>query len=111
MGLDLEGCFNDWEVGELQRFLVLLHRQGNQLISLKHGAGDFGNNGVFFFLKTFYKNMLVREEQVFSCNAIWIPKASRKVCFFTWLATRGAILTTENLRKRKVVCTSLTMRL
>lgn len=26
----------------------------------------------------------------------------RKVCFFTWLATRWVILTVENLRKRKI---------
>lgn len=28
------------------------------------------------------------------------------LCFFTWLATRGVILTAENLRKRKVTCVS-----
>ncbi|WMV13364.1 hypothetical protein MTR67_006749 [Solanum verrucosum] len=30
----------------------------------------------------------------------------RKVCFFTWLATRGVILMAKNLRKRKDVCMS-----
>lgn len=41
---------------------------------------------------------------MFPCNARWIPKAPRWVSFFTWLAKRGAILITENLRKWKVVC-------
>lgn len=45
------------------------------------------NNGVFY-VKTFYENLLVREEQVFPYDAIWIPKVSMKMCFFTWLATR-----------------------
>lgn len=50
--------------------------------------------------------ILVREEDVFPFNSIWISKVWRKVCFFTWLATRGVILTKENLGKQKVVSIS-----
>lgn len=65
-----------------------------------------GNNGVFS-VKSFYEKLLVREEHVFPCNAIWIPKLPRRVRFFTWLATRGVIFTAEFLRKQKVACVSL----
>lgn len=42
---------------------------------------------------------MVWVEQVFPCNAIWIPKASMKMCVPAWLAARGAILTTNNVEK------------
>lgn len=57
-------------------------------------------------MKSFYEKILVREEHVFPCNAIWTLKLSIKVYFFSWLATIGVILTAKNLRKRKVVCHS-----
>lgn len=43
---------------------------------------------------------------MFSCDAIWIAHVPRKVCFFSWLATREVILTVEKHRKRKVFCVS-----
>ncbi|WMV43147.1 hypothetical protein MTR67_036532 [Solanum verrucosum] len=46
-------------------------------------GGGLGNNGVFS-VKSFYEKLLVREEYVSPCNAIWIPKLPRKVRFFTW---------------------------
>lgn len=57
-------------------------------------------------MKSFNEKLLVREEFDFPCNAIWVRSEPRKVCFFTWPATIRVILTTENLRKRKVVCDS-----
>lgn len=66
---------------------------------------ETGGNGVFF-VKSCYVKLLVREEIVFPHTSIWIPRVSRKVCCFTWLATRGVILTAENLRKRKITCVS-----
>lgn len=40
-------------------------------------------------IKSFYEKLLVREELVFPYDAIWVPNAPRKVCFFTRLAIRG----------------------
>lgn len=47
----------------------------------------------------FYEKLLVRVEDSFPFESVTIPKVPRKVCFFTWLVTRGVILTAENLRK------------
>lgn len=41
-----------------------------------------------------------------SFDAVYISKVLMKVCFFTWLATRGVILAMENHRRQKVVCMS-----
>ncbi|WMV15470.1 hypothetical protein MTR67_008855 [Solanum verrucosum] len=38
-----------------------------------HGGGDLRENGVLI-VKTFYENLLLREEQVYPCNAIWIQR-------------------------------------
>lgn len=55
-----------------------------------------------FSVKSFSDKLLSGEEVAFPHTSIWIPKVPPKVCFFTWLAARGAILTAENLRKRKI---------
>lgn len=39
-------------------------------------------------MKSFYEKLLV-EEIDFPCNIIVVPSVLRKMCFFTWLATRG----------------------
>lgn len=57
-----------------------------------------------FSVKSFYEKLLVGEEEVFLCSAMWIPKVLRMVCIFTDLATREVILMAENLRKWKVDC-------
>ncbi|PHT71713.1 hypothetical protein T459_22498 [Capsicum annuum] len=63
---------------------------------------DWRKNGVLS-TKSFFEKLLTREEVVFPCDAIWIALVSRKACFFSWLTSRGVILTVENLRKHKLV--------
>ncbi|KAF3618130.1 hypothetical protein FXO38_12830 [Capsicum annuum] len=65
-----------------------------------------GSNGVFSE-KSFYEEILIREEVEFPYNLIWVHNLPRKVCFLTWLATRGVILMVGNLRKPKMVSHSL----
>lgn len=57
-------------------------------------GGGAENNRVFS-VKSFYEKLLVREEAALPHRSIWIPKVPRKLCFFTWLATRGVMFTAE----------------
>lgn len=47
--------------------------------------------GISVFLVKSYEKLLIREKDVFPYNSIYISEVLRKVCFFTWLATRGVI--------------------
>lgn len=69
--------FHNWEVTEFQRLLALL--QGTLSDSHDTIRWNLGNNKVFS-IKSFYEKFLVREEDAFPYNSIWIPKVPRKVC-------------------------------
>lgn len=56
-----------------------------------------------FSIRSLYEKLLVRVETSFPHISVWIPEVSRNVCLLTWLATKGVILTVENLRIQKVV--------
>ncbi|WMV50440.1 hypothetical protein MTR67_043825 [Solanum verrucosum] len=73
-------------------------QQCEPIANLDAMSSELENNKLF----TINEKLLVREEISFPHILVWIPKVPRKVCFFAWLASRGAILMTENLRKRKV---------
>lgn len=78
----------------LQKLLDILQMHDSQ-------STDSMLNKVFS-VKSSYEKLLVRVEDIFPYGAILIPNVSRKVCF-TCLVSREVILTTENLRKQKVV--------
>lgn len=62
---------------------------------------ELGNNKVFS-VKSFYEKLMVRAVDSFPYVSVWILKAPRKVCFFTWFAIRGVILMAKNLRNRRL---------
>lgn len=66
---------------------------------------ELGNNGVCS-VKSSYKKCLIIVESDFPYNEIWVPNVPCKECFFIWIATRGMILTEENLKKIKIICIS-----
>lgn len=81
----------------------LLHRQVNWWIIQIRGGGALEVMGSSLCsVWSFYEKLLVREEPGFPCNAIWTQTVPRKVCFSTRLATRGVILTAENLESGRL---------
>ncbi|XP_057512846.1 uncharacterized protein LOC130794919 [Actinidia eriantha] len=44
-------------------------------------------------------------DPTFPCKGVWVSRVPSKICFFGWAAARGAILTIDNLRRRKIVVT------
>ncbi|KAF3672124.1 hypothetical protein FXO38_06262 [Capsicum annuum] len=77
--------FQDWEVTEFQRRLVLLKKQCGPVNGSDTVSWELGNNKVFS-VKSFYENLLggADERFPFVSVSVWIPKVLRKVCFFTW---------------------------
>ena len=56
-----------------------------------------------FEVKSFYAMLHPVSTKVFPWKKVWKSKAPSKVSFFLWTAAMGKILTTENLRKRRLV--------
>lgn len=94
--------FHDWEMIELQILLALLHKQVMVVDIPDTLRWGMGKNGMFSD-ESYYEKILVRNDVVIRCNAVWISKVPWKVCFFPWLATRGVTLMVKNLRKRKAI--------
>lgn len=101
----LGGIFQDWEVTKFQRLLDLRQKQCEPTDRPDGLTWELGNSSSFS-VKSYYEKRLVRAEVSFPCASVWTSKMSRKLCCFTWLATRGVISRAEHLNKQKVVCVS-----
>jgi hypothetical protein len=76
-------------------------------ISARHGEGDRLVWNPFkkglFEVRSFYEELIMKDEPSFSWKNIWRVKAPTMVAFFVWSAALGKILTHDNLRKRNVI--------
>ena len=96
--LDFSRHVHDWEL-ESVSFLELLYssyakRYGMDLMC--------GSSSKGFQVKSFYKALLPTTGQLGPWKSIWKTKASPRVAFFARSVALGCILTTDNLRRRKV---------
>ncbi|GFY85588.1 hypothetical protein Acr_04g0003260 [Actinidia rufa] len=58
-----------------------------------------------FIVSSFYHSLTGLGDPTFSWKGIWVSRVPSKVCFFPWAAANGAILITDNLRRRRIVVT------
>ena len=92
----------DWEMESFAEFYSLLYsvrpniQQEDEL--WWHPAGK----GVFS-ARSFYKVLTQEPEIQFPWRKLWRHKAPPKASFFVWAASLGKILTTDNLRKRRII--------
>ena len=56
-----------------------------------------------FSVKSFYKALTPESNSHFPWRKIWSHKAPPKASFFVWTASLDKILTTDNLRKRRII--------
>ena len=56
-----------------------------------------------FQVKSFYKALIPHTAGVGPWKNIWKPKCPPRVAFFVWTAAMDSILTTNNLRRRRVI--------
>uniref|UniRef100_A0A2N9J5R7 Reverse transcriptase domain-containing protein n=1 Tax=Fagus sylvatica TaxID=28930 RepID=A0A2N9J5R7_FAGSY len=62
-----------------------------------------GSQAKGFQVKSFYRILLPRNAVEGPWKNIWNPKVPTRVAFFVWTVVMDRILTTENLRRRKVI--------
>ncbi|GFS36279.1 hypothetical protein Acr_00g0045080 [Actinidia rufa] len=58
-----------------------------------------------FTVSSFYQSLTGLGDPDFPWKGIWVSSVPSKVCFFGWATAKGAILTIDNLRKRRLIVT------
>ena len=56
-----------------------------------------------FAVRSYYQVLTKSFDQSFPCKTVWKPKVPSRVAFFVWTTALRNILTTDNLRKRKIL--------
>ena len=90
--------FNDWEVDEVDKFLLSLNGKSVQwdddrVLWTETKCGKF-------FVKSLYKALEPGSTISFPLNIIWKSCVHPKVSFFGWEATWGKALTLDQIQKR-----------
>jgi hypothetical protein len=92
----------DWEMDMVISFFDRLYS-----ISARHGEGDKlvwnPSKKCLFKVRSFYEELIRKDDSSFPWKNIWRVKAPTRVAFFVWSAAFGKILTHDNLRKRNVI--------
>ena len=57
---------------------------------------------VFFYVHSFYNSLLKATSVSIPWQSIWCVKIPKRLSFFLWTATRGGILTIDNLVKKNL---------
>jgi hypothetical protein len=92
----------DWELEMVESFMSLLYSQ-----TIRPGVVDSlcwtpSCRGLFE-VRSFYTTLISPHPPgIFPWKSVWKAKVPSRVAFFVWTVALGKILTTENLRKRRV---------
>ena len=96
---------NDWEIGEMVRFLQILHDQnfrpkGEDMLLLKEVKEKR------FSVQAMYKCYDSSPAFDFPYHSIWNSVVPLKIGIFTWEAVWGKVLTLDNLKRRGMAFTN-----
>ena len=100
--LDFIRHVQDWELESVNVLLELLYSSsakgyGEDRMCWRGGCKDG------FQVKDYYRDILPQSGITLPWRSIWKSKAPPRVAFFVWTAALGRILTTDNLRHRRVL--------
>ena len=87
-------CVNDWELEEVERFLLILHNK-KVMHTLEDKLFLREAKGGLFSVKFAYRYLSNLEAHPFPSNLIWNSWVTTKVGFFVWEASWGRILTLD----------------
>ena len=96
-----ERPFNDWEMEEVERFLLILHNKKirpsqEDCLILKETRPDG------FAVKLMYRKLMHSPPTDFLWHSIWNPIVPPKLGFFAWEASWGKVLTLDQLKRRGI---------
>ncbi|XP_041001677.1 uncharacterized protein LOC121247381 [Juglans microcarpa x Juglans regia] len=100
--IDFITAAHDWELESITEFFATLYSA-----SILGGTGDkmLWNHSkkCIFFVSSFDQMLTNSGLSMFLWKSIWKTKAPSKATFFVWTTSLDKILTTDNLRKRRVI--------
>ncbi|GFY88597.1 hypothetical protein Acr_06g0005370 [Actinidia rufa] len=94
----------DWELEVFESFFRLfqevhpISQEVDKWRWKRQGKGSFT-------VSSFYHSLMGLGDPTFSCKESWVSRVPSKVCFFGWVVAKGAILTIDSLRRRRIVVT------
>ena len=94
----------DWELEIFEEFFRLLHEVYPKSQKIDQWRWKRQNKGSFT-VSSFYHFLTGLRDNTFPWKGICVSRIPSKVCFFSWVVAKGAILTIDNLRKRRIVVT------
>ena len=101
-GLNFIRPVQDWEEESISSFLDLLYSSSMKGYGLDKVCWR-GSQQKGFQVKSFYKALILQNAEVGPWKNIWKPKVPLRVAFFVWTAVMDRILTTDNLRRGRVI--------
>jgi hypothetical protein len=100
--LDFIRHVQDWELESVNLLLELLYSSSAKGFGEDRMCWRGGSKGGFQ-VKAYYSALLSQSGLHWPWKSIWKSKAPPRVSFFVWTAALGRILTTDNLRRRRVL--------
>ncbi|XP_042974564.1 uncharacterized protein LOC122306191 [Carya illinoinensis] len=92
----------DWEMNCFEAFFSRVYSARLQVSCADKLWWIPAGKGIFS-VYSFYKSLTCRPDSQFPWRSLWRNKAPPKALFFTWAAALGKILTTDNLRKCRII--------
>jgi hypothetical protein len=92
----------DWELDIVDTFMKWLYSSPIHPGSMDTICWNLGSREVFE-VRSFYLALIQPSSSYFPWRSVWKAKVPSRVAFFLWTATLGKILTTDNLRKRRII--------
>jgi hypothetical protein len=94
--------FQDWELEMGVSFMEFLYS-----LPIRRGTMDSiwwhpSTKGIFE-VRSYYSVLVQSTGTYFPWRSVWNSKVPSRVAFFIWTAALGRILTTDNLRRRRII--------
>ncbi|GFZ13043.1 signal peptide peptidase [Actinidia rufa] len=94
----------EWELEAFEEFFRLIQEVQPRSQEMDKWRWKRQGKGSFT-VSSFYQSLTGSGDTTFLGKGVWVNGVPSKVCFFGWAKAKGAILTIDNLKRRRIVVT------